>query len=608
MQYAALDVSQASLASGLEFVPGQDDQRVRLEPKNTLRLYFPCDEAVGDCPQDALYGVETLSPNWGAAVHVAAESGFGYRLDNTGNAPYHSFIGSFVTQLLTDINEWTFEFRFKTPGALADGMVVGVGYWALGNLSYFLKLSGTNLILYLSTNGTNYTGYACSGLTIQTSTDYHIRVSYKYLTNGTSLARLSIDGANYLNATNAIGPLYSTPGVQFHLGAMQGHATQHYTGFGIAFLFDEVLFYGEQLGLTYTKPTAPHAPYLTSSPVVTFASSDAGVSGATWDLSTLAFDGSTTDMEFRVAANDSGSGFSYSAWGDLIATQARTDPTGRWFSIQARLTSATGAQSPTLCSGRIEVSVPAPSPPAGQPTLDSLTDEGSGAVKAWWTPGDTGTTGKLYARAVPAKTWPLVGSGSSSPIDGTGLAEGVRYEFIVEEFEGDFSGLATNAVRRTLGSSASIEGRVQEAVLAVLRADPALAARVPGDWTEHVLDGARRRLDARRSLGRMPYLEVGPVELRGQDELSSEHAAAEAACVVRARGLDWTGTSSDFHDLLGDVLKALAAEPRLTIPGQVAGLSARYGRPEYRRPVWSADVTLSIRLCMDPESRGEVTP
>ena len=75
------------------------------------------------------------------------------------------------------------------------------------------------------------------------------------------------------------------------------------------------------------------------------------------------------------------------------------------------------------------------------------------AVKAYWTPGTSGNTGKLYARALTNKAWTLIGSGTTSPIDGAGLSAGRTYEFLVEEYVGDYSGLASNALRRHFGSA-----------------------------------------------------------------------------------------------------------------------------------------------------------
>jgi len=78
------------------------------------------------------------------------------------------------------------------------------------------------------------------------------------------------------------------------------------------------------------------------------------------------------------------------------------------------------------------------------------------AVKAYWTPGTPGNTGKLYARELTNKAWTLIGSGTTSPIDGTGLTAGRTYEFIVEEYVGDYSGLASNALRRLFGTTAGM--------------------------------------------------------------------------------------------------------------------------------------------------------
>ncbi len=607
VNHAALDVSQSAFSDGtkLEHVPGGDSQRVKLKPQSSLKFYFNGNSPQGAYDADQLYGDASLAPAYATKFGAAGEAGFGTRM-SVGSTAGGALLNARAV-VMAARNEFTWDMRVKLTGVAGLQALIGVGNpnAPASNLSYLIWANGREILVWLSKGGDTYTSYTTASTPLSAGADHHLRVSYKYVTDGTSELSISVDGVEIDTWTNAVGPLYECTDYIPAIAAWVHQSLPFGLAYGAIGLFDEILFYAEQLPTTFSTPTAPHKPYPTDNPVVTFANSDAGAAGAAWDLSTLEFDGVVTNIEFRAAANETGTGFSYGAWGDLATVQGQADPTGRYFALQARLKSATGSTTPTLCSGRIAVALPSAAP-QGQPALEAVTDEGGGDVKGYWTPGDSGTTGKLYARELPAKTWQLIGSAASSPIDGSGLAEGATCEFIVEEFAGEISGVASNALRRTLGAG-TVEKKIQQAILSILRADAVLAARVSGDWAPHVLDGARETLDAERSRGRMPYLEVGPVVLGSQQERSGEHVSARASCVVRARALDWSGDSTDFLELLDEVLKALAAEPRLTIPEQVAGFSASYSPPEYRRPVRAADVRLSINLTMDPVSRGEVT-
>ena len=353
-----------SAPSGWEFLDAATKQRLKLLPANSLKLYFPCDELYSPA-RDALYGIETLTPSWGAMMGLAGEAGFGKRLDLTVNLIYHSFIANFTTVFLAICNAaagWTIDQRVNFQAVTGTGWLWCFGSYSVGEIVSLFR-NGTNLQLRLSKNGTAVTSYSCSGLTLSAGVDYHIRASYKYIADGASEVAISVDGVNYLLATNAIGPLYASATAVPTLGARAQAGAPYASDYGCIGLYDELLFYPAQRAATYTPPTAPHLPYPVDQPPVSYRAASMDGPSA-WDMSAILLDGENLDyMDFRYRT-DAGA---WSGWLTQAALLAETDPAHKTtFELDARpIAGYTGAVAtcPILCGASIEATLDTPLPP-----------------------------------------------------------------------------------------------------------------------------------------------------------------------------------------------------------------------------------------------------
>lgn len=233
-------------------------------------------------------------------------------------------------------------------------------------------------------------------------------------------------------------------------------------------------------------------------------------------------------------------------------------------------------------------------PPAVQPTLDQVTDEGSGDVKGYWTIGTPGNTGKLFARKLTTKTWTEIGSDTASPIDGTGLDTDVTYEFMVEEYDGIYSGVASNAVQKFISS---VDGSPWEQLLddvdSILKNSAALAEYAgAGEWPGRVLRDIDERLLPPREAAQVPYLEYD-IPSMGQYDTTyeTEHVRVEIRLRFTAHAND---ALAEFWRMIRDAVAALRAG--LGVPEEffiwTPGTETMSG--EFRR----VDVSISIPMAV----------
>jgi len=233
-------------------------------------------------------------------------------------------------------------------------------------------------------------------------------------------------------------------------------------------------------------------------------------------------------------------------------------------------------------------------------------DAGTGDSVLATVAGDPGVTNAVYYRSAGDVAWTLGGSRlGDGQVTVAGLAGLARYPFVAVSESGPMRSLPSNvAVVLVADGGASPETQVQANVAAILRDDQVLGA-LSADWPAHVFAAPATGRPGARGLRRMPSVEVSPVaivragpgaadaeELRGRVAITArlvEHGAESAAAI---------------HDLAGQVLAALKAQPQFLAPELVAGFTATIAAPAYDPPVWTAKLTLDIALRLDPATRG----
>jgi hypothetical protein len=276
---------------------------------------------------------------------------------------------------------------------------------------------------------------------------------------------------------------------------------------------------------------------------------------------------------------------------------------GQSYTVKARATSDPAAGIFSAYSNTAAATPTAGAEPAA-PTL-AVEDDGTGDSVTATVDGDAGVTNKVYHRAPGAAAWTLGGSRSGDgqvPI--SGLAELARYQFVALSESGAARSLPSNvAAALVTDGAASPETRLQAAVADLLRTDAALAGYAP-DWPGHVYAAPPDR----HMLGRMPAVEVGRVELVRAEGTSADAEELVARLVLRAHLLEMAPAGpAEIHDFVGAILRALKAEPELALPELVAGFSATAAAPAYDAPLWTAEITLAVRLALAPASRGPVS-
>ena len=93
----------------------------------------------------------------------------------------------------------------------------------------------------------------------------------------------------------------------------------------------------------------------TDDPVATLADINAGAPFSVWDMSAIAFDGSTTGLTFSYACGDTAAPSNWSAYLTLAQLQAEADPAGQFFRLRCAFSSDSATQR-TLTEGTVTVS------------------------------------------------------------------------------------------------------------------------------------------------------------------------------------------------------------------------------------------------------------
>jgi len=176
--------------------------------------------------------------------------------------------------------------------------------------------------------------------------------------------QIFIDGVSVAVST-AVTAAFSQPTSSlFAVGAQVNSDNRNWLG-----NIDEIEVYGVELHTVgFTPATTAINPFLSTSPTATLAPLDGGSNDTSWDMSTIDtfenFEGATVGtVQYKYKATNTLGGGSYNAsWLTLAQLQAETDPSGRYFYIQAQFTSD-GHQRVSLGDGTISCTIGTPTAP-----------------------------------------------------------------------------------------------------------------------------------------------------------------------------------------------------------------------------------------------------
>ncbi|QQG44288.1 MAG: DUF2341 domain-containing protein [Candidatus Roizmanbacteria bacterium] len=111
----------------------------------------------------------------------------------------------------TDI---TFSMWIKSPSITGSQTFLGKWYTGTNQRSYYLYTGSSNVGLCISKDGTD-PGASCAGSannTLTNNTWYHITATYHYVTDGTSVIQIYINGVLSGSSSTVGGPIYNSTG------------------------------------------------------------------------------------------------------------------------------------------------------------------------------------------------------------------------------------------------------------------------------------------------------------------------------------------------------------------------------------------------------------